>query len=236
MAIKLLGVDGKKILDAEQDARTQDFVMINFPVFFISSLEDYIDFASAQAEGKLDEFWKAHPEAFKINKEAAATEFHNPLRGQFFSEEPYKLGPHAIKFSARPISMTTIAKPDNPGPEYLREAMLKQLKEGDAYFEFVVQLQTDALKMPIEDSAVIWDEALSPFQRVALIRIPKQDPTAFKDLEFGEQLSFTPWHALPEHRPLGAINRARRVAYDAISKYRHEQNKAPRREPTALPR
>jgi hypothetical protein len=236
MAIKLLGVDGKKILDAEQDARTQDFVMINFPVFFISSLEDYIDFASAQAGGKLDEFWKAHPEAFKINKEAAATEFHNPLRGQFFSEEPYKLGPHAIKFSARPISMTTIAKPDNPGPEYLREAMLKQLKEGDAYFEFVVQLQTDALKMPIEDSAVIWDEALSPFQRVALIRIPKQDPTAFKDLEFGEQLSFTPWHALPEHRPLGAINRARRVAYDAISRYRHEQNKEPRREPTELPK
>ena len=236
MAIKLLGVEGKKILEAEQDAQTQDFVMINFPVFFISSLEDYIDFAKAQATGKLDEFWKAHPESFRINKTAAATEFHNPLRGQFFSEEPCKLGPHAIKFSARPISMTSIAKPDNPGPEYLREALLKQLKEGDTYFEFVIQLQTDPVKMPIEDSAVMWDEALSPYRRVALIRIPKQDPTAFKDLEYGEQLSFTPWHALPEHRPLGAINRARRVAYDVISKYRHEQNKAPRVEPTALPR
>jgi hypothetical protein len=56
------------------------------------------------------------------------------------------------------------------------------------------------------------------------------------DLALGEQLSSTPWHALPEHRPLGSINRARRVVYDAVSKYRHEQNNEPRREPTAVPR
>ena len=41
MAIKLLGVEGEKLLEAEKDARTQDFVMINFPGFFIRSLEDY---------------------------------------------------------------------------------------------------------------------------------------------------------------------------------------------------
>ena len=28
-----------------------------------------------------------------------------------------------------------------------------------------------------------------------------------------EQLSFDPWHAIAEHRPLGAIMRARAVAY-----------------------
>ena len=171
-----------------------------------------------------------------MNKALSAAELYNPLQGRYWSEEPYRLGPHAIKFSARPISRSTNAKPVNPGPEYLREALLKQLGKEDVYFEFMVQLQTDPVRMPVEDPAVVWDEALSPFQRVALIRIPKQDPTAFRDLAFGEQLSFTPWHALPEHRPLGSINRARRVVYDAISRYRHEQNKEPRREPTAIPR
>src|SRR4029079_15029439 len=99
----------------------------------------------------------------------------------------------------------------------------------DVYFEFMVQLQTDPVRMPVEDPAIVWDEALSPFQRVALIRIPKQDPTAFRDLAVGEQLSFTPWHALPEHRPLGSINRARREIYRAISQQRHELQGVERR-------
>jgi hypothetical protein len=50
--------------------------------------------------------------------------------------------------------------------------------------------------------------------------------------EFCENLSYTPWHALPEHEPLGSINRARRAIYTAISKARHEINGARRAEPT----
>ena len=42
MAIKLLGVEGEKILENEKDAKTQDFVMINnFPSFFVRNLADY---------------------------------------------------------------------------------------------------------------------------------------------------------------------------------------------------
>ncbi|MEK1942330.1 MAG: hypothetical protein AAAB16_18325, partial [Pseudomonas sp.] len=36
--------------------------------------------------------------------------------------------------------------------------------------------------------------------------------------------SFNPWHALPEHRPLGGINRLRKAVYEAVSAYRHERN------------
>jgi hypothetical protein len=35
-------------------------------------------------------------------------------------------------------------------------------------------------------------------------------------------LSFTPWHALPEHKPLGSINRLRKVVYERISNTRHQ--------------
>jgi hypothetical protein len=41
-----------------------------------------------------------------------------------------------------------------------------------------------------------------------------------------------PWHAVPEHRPLGGINRVRKVVYETISKLRHDLNGAPRSEPT----
>ena len=50
--------------------------------------------------------------------------------------------------------------------------------------------------------------------------------------KFCENLSMNPWHAVPEHRPLGGINRVRQVVYAAISKLRHDLNGAPRTEPT----
>ena len=85
--------------------------------------------------------------------------------------------------------------------------------------------------MPIEDPGVEWSETLSPFRKVATIKIIQQEFDTPAQNEFGEHLSFTPWHALPEHRPLGGVNRARKVVYEAISKFRHELNQVPKREP-----
>ena len=38
--------------------------------------------------------------------------------------------------------------------------------------------------------------------------------------------------SITEHRPLGGINRIRKSVYLGISKYRHEANGVPRKEPT----
>lgn len=85
--------------------------------------------------------------------------------------------------------------------------------------------------MSVESTVVEWDERVAPFFKVATIEVPKQTfATAERDA-FGENLSFTPWHALPEHRPLGGVNRVRRTVYEEISRFRHEQNGTPRVEP-----
>jgi hypothetical protein len=34
-------------------------------------------------------------------------------------------------------------------------------------------------------------------------------------------MSFNPWNALPDHRPLGDFNRARRTIYAAMAAFRH---------------
>ena len=85
--------------------------------------------------------------------------------------------------------------------------------------------------MPIEDPRVEWPETMSPFRKLATIRILQQDCDSSRQAIYGDNLSFTPWHALPEHRPLGGINRARKVIYEAISRRRHEHNREPRTEP-----
>ena len=107
--------------------------------------------------------------------------------------------------------------------------MIAQLSGDEARFDFSVQVQTDSLMMPVEDPTVDWG---APYQKVATIRIPPQEFDTPERNTFGENLSFTPWHSLPEHRPLGGINRAREAIYRAISKQRHELNGVPRREPT----
>ena len=61
--------------------------------------------------------------------------------------------------------------------------------------------------MPIEDPTVEWKSA---WERVATIEIDAQDFDFPERWEWGNKLSFSPWHALDEHRPLGGINRARK--------------------------
>jgi hypothetical protein len=54
--------------------------------------------------------------------------------------------------------------------------MVKQVGAEEVVFEFLVQLQKDPVKMPVEDALTEWKESDSPFVRVALLRIPRQDP------------------------------------------------------------
>ena len=102
----------------------------------------------------------------------------------------------------------------------------------DAAFELCVQLQGDAAAMPVEDPTIAWSERSSPFVPVARLTIPKQAFDTPERKAFGENLSFTPWHGLDAHRPLGGINRVRRSVYETISTLRHRLNDAPRVEPT----
>jgi hypothetical protein len=236
MAIKLLGVDGEKLLENEKDAKTQDFIMINAPIFFVRNLKDYVLLHEDMAKGQLKEFFRTRPAETNAIKIIRGQQFFNPLQVRYWSMTPYLLGDRAIKFSATPLSRNANLPPEQTGPNFLREAMMKQVGAEDVYFEFGVQFQSDPLTMPVEDPLVMWDEAVSPFQRVAIIRIPKQDISAKSWVEFAENLSFTPWHSLPEHRPLGSNNRARRAVYEAISEFRHERNGVPRQEPTEIPR
>ena len=65
-----------------------------------------------------------------------------------------------------------------------------------------------------------------------IITIPPQTFDTPERQAFGEGLSYTPWHALPEHRPVGQVNEVRRKVYLASSDERHRHRGAPRAEPT----
>ncbi|HEU5118390.1 MAG TPA: DUF1304 domain-containing protein, partial [Isosphaeraceae bacterium] len=155
----------------------------------------------------------------------------SPLRTWYWSQTPYALGPLEVKFALRP-DLTLSAKPPScRSKDRLREAVHFQLSNSEARFDFLVQTRTDPETMPIEDASVEWDASRAPFQKVATVRIPAQEFDFPAMWDFAENLSFTPWHSLEAHRPLGGINRARRVVYETLSARRHACNGQPRREP-----
>ena len=96
--------------------------------------------------------------------------------------------------------------------------------------EFLVQPRTTT-SMEVEDSMTEWKEAEAPFFKVATIRIPKQVFDTAEQNLFCENLAFNPWHAPPEHKPLGAMNRLRKLIYAHISGVRHEMNSVKKQAP-----
>ncbi|HEX4354727.1 MAG TPA: hypothetical protein VHZ95_17475, partial [Polyangiales bacterium] len=65
----------------------------------------------------------------------------------------------------------------------------------------------------------------------ATVRIPKQRFDSPAQLRFAGVLSYTPWHCLPEHRPLGNLNRARKRMYWELSRLRLSKNRVEHYEP-----
>jgi len=235
-ALKLMGVAGEKILAGEENETTQDFLLISADALIAHDLAAFVKLL-----GELKVFtllWyffnplNPHLRELGIGLRSPIR-IGNPLDIEYFSVVPYLFGEGvAVKYKLRPMLDRPSQAPFFPPPDYLRAAMQERLTSGEARFDLLVQLQTDPYKMPVEDPSIVWDESVSPFLKVATVRIPAQRFDSPEQMDFCENLSFTPWHSLPQHRPLGGLNRARRVVYEELSKLRHELNHVPRREPS----
>jgi hypothetical protein len=157
----------------------------------------------------------------------------NPLEIPYFSNVPFALGDgQAVQYSLRPTQPATTRIPARPAENYLRDAMVRTLQRGDWTMDFMVQLQTDPHRMPLEDATVKWPEDLSPYVAVARLRLPRQHFDSDAQLRFADVLRYNPWHSLPEHRPLGNSNRARRRMYAELAELRQQMNAVTHVEPT----
>lgn len=224
MAIKLLHV-GENL----NGGTTQEFIAHNSPAFFVTSVADYNQFVATKGnpqyfiqgynpfKWRLRELWQLVT--------AYAEPPLSPLWTSYFSNTAYKLGPHNVKFKMQACSQqATDVKRQKDDPDFLRHNLAQELAQADACMQLAVQLQDVTKQMPIEDATVLWKEGDSPFIPVAKINIIEQTFDTLEQQTFCENLSFSPWNALEAHRPVGALNRARKFVYDASSHYRHKRN------------
>ncbi|MBX7059936.1 MAG: catalase family protein [Leptospirales bacterium] len=234
MALKLIGAEGPRASQAE--AHTQDFLLINHPTLPVGEAAEYLALFRAALGGHPMRYFIGSPfhwklAAFNAVRAIRGKETPSMLAIRYWSTTPYRLGAQAVKYSIQPCEPLAAEMPEHPGDRYLRDDLIARMQNGAACFRFMVQVQRDARRMPVEDSSVEWDEVASPFTPVAELHLPAQQFASEAQDQFCENLSFDPWNALEEHRPLGGINRVRRVVYRAIAEYRHGQNQVPLAEP-----
>lgn len=233
MAVKLMGVPGRKVLEAEANAATHDFVLISASRFPSKTADQFDKLVAAVLGSLLDQgrYFLTHPRALWILL-TTMVRHANILQVRYFSAVPYAFGNQVVKYVVTPRMAERSSMPSKPSDNFLREVAVAQLADKEAVFDFAVQFRRDEASMPLEDPSRMWSLELSPPRNVALLRIQEQvfDTDAIN--AFGENLSFTPWHCLPEHKPLGAINRARKAIYETLSAFRHEANRVSQREPT----
>lgn len=237
MAIKLLGVLGDQLLPSQQGRGEQDFVMFNHANFFVSDVAEYRQNVAAQADGKKvmaflpgwdPRQWQVRHLFIALATLSEAPP--SPLLTTYFSVSPYKFGNLNAKFRVTPEAGTcpayTPPAQNRDVPNFLRSALYQQLSTDRQPACFALQIQTqDATRyMPIEDTSVQWKESDAPFQTVAHIQVPAQDFDTPEQNLMCDNFSFSPWHGIEAHRPIGGINRLRKAVYEAVSAYRLERN------------
>ncbi len=238
MAVKLMNVPGSKLMDEEQ--HTQDLICVSTPTFVTPNIKENV---KLQYWSLLDLaiFYFLNPRDSHVRDmlmQALWNEtLYNPLCTRYWSCVPYLLGENqAMMYSFAPRSQVETRIPGlpfgTPSFNYLRDNMKSTLDSKDVEFDLLVQLQTDAHRMPIEHAGVRWPEQLSPFIPVARIRIPQQAFDTDQRRDFVRRLKMNPWHCLADHRPLGNQSRARRRMYQTLSDFRQQMNGIEHVEPT----
>lgn len=249
LAIQVFDVEGDWLTSDDNSGRTQDFVMVNHPVFFARNVKDFlrlehvlvsaddnplVTVALGLTGGDWNPLrWHWH-EALSAARIAGHLPAH-PASNTYFSMAPIRFGQYVAKYRVRPagdlpVSWLDLASRLGTQPDALRLMLEETLRSQQVLFEFQVQLRTSANTMPVEDATVEWPESESPYRTVALLLIPRQEIETEQQKTKCRQLAFNVWHAIADHRPLGGINRLRRDVYPISAAWRHQEAAAPPRD------
>jgi len=233
LAIKVMDIGGNVLLD-DNGAHHQDFLLITEPAFAFANVADYLRLNEILVEHNEDvrpffappqnatvEEKQRIQQTLQLVGQIIQTPVANPFDVQYFGAAPFLFGTDRVmKFSVLPCEGAQIqTAPANPSDNYLREATLKTISESkDICFDFMIQVRSKNDKnLNIENASTTWDEQQTPFIKVAKITIPapQNDMNSPAAIEHCETLSYSPWHSLIEHQPLGSINRLRKAVYIA---------------------
>lgn len=234
IAVKVFGVDGKKLISGMEDETTQDFLAIRTSALPVRNVDEFMTIVRVSRPPALMPLRMIGALGFRrgvqIIKSALAglrAPQSSLAATSFFSALPIALGPHAVQyaFTAREGAAKIALARDTLGEE-----LAERLRSSPVVYDLQLRFYVDPASTPIEDASVDWT---SPWITVGTLTLPVQDPDSARGKrirETIEELAFDPWHARADMRPLGNVMRARNVAYRTST-----QGRGAKPEPRAMP-
>lgn len=213
-SFKVLGLHGDSAL-GNGPAQSQDFTLINQEKFAFTGSAEFVDFveAASHGNGALLKFlfrrygFVGGPLQLSKMIRIAGKPFKGFATETFFSSVPMACGPYAVRVRLLPAASNGPAAPDASkdwGADFSQ-----RLASAALQYELQLQPFVDEKTTPIEDASVNWP---TPYTTVALLTLPQQAASPAL-LAQAETSVFDPWQALAQHRPLGDVQRARKVVY-----------------------
>lgn len=244
LAIKIIGVSGERLPGSENDV-TQDVVMVNGPAFQTSNAKAFLgNLKLLAATTDKAEVLKVAASAVLQGTEKVVEALggksgalrglggeppNHPLGETYYTAVPLRYGDFMAKMSLVPVSEDLTELKGHriamKSKTAIREAMVDHFSIYGGEWELRIQLCTDLETMPIEDAAKIWPEDETPYVTVARLTVEPQ--TAWsqeRSAAIDDGMSFSPWHGLAAHRPLGSIMRLRKTAYEASAGFRAKRS------------
>jgi hypothetical protein len=217
-AMRVLGVQGDSAL-GNGPAVSQDFALINQEVFGFPSSAEFVDFVVAASSGMgslLRYVLKRYgflggPLRLAKMIGTMGKPFGGFATEMVYSAAPIACGPYAVRVRLVPAQgngPATSGANQDWGADFNTRLMDRELQ-----WDLQLQPYLDDKNTPIEDASVNWT---SPYTTVARLSLPKQDSNSAQGKVLAgevEKSVFDPWQALAAHRPLGDVQRARKVVY-----------------------
>lgn len=214
VAVKLLGVPGTKLIPGMEAATTQDFLLIRTRSTPLRDVDEFLALVRAAATPALL-LWKliaalGLSRGLKLVSELVKS-LKTPMtplaQTAYYSALPMRWGAFAARVALLPADAVADAPAEDLGAQ-----LAERLQRGPVRYDFAAQFYVDAERTPIEDASVDWDEAVAPHVKLGSLTLAAGTPSEALQA-FVEALSFDPWHAPVEFRPLGNMMRARNVVY-----------------------
>jgi hypothetical protein len=206
------------------DGEPHDLLMTSFPVSHARDARQFVEFALL-ASGDKATFPARLAEHFGQDEtRRMLANLRQGMRGstslaleRFWSRGAVLWAGAPVRFQLQPEASNTPAPTVLADtPDALHDEFASRLAAGPVRYRLALQRYVDEQKTPIEDGSVEWTEQDSPPIIVATIIIPQQESTdeaAVAEADQVERMSFNPWNAPAEFRPLGNLNRARKTVY-----------------------
>jgi hypothetical protein len=217
-AIRVFGVRGNSALGGP--ATSQDFTLINQEAFAFTGSTEFIDFVVAASHGNgallkhiVKRYGLGAPRQLGKMLKVAGKPFSGFATETLFSTLPMANGPFAVR--VRLVPSDANGKPAPGARADWAADFATRLRTQPLHWDMQLQYFASEQLTPIEDASVNWS---TPYTTVARLMLPQQDldaPAAKQLAERVEGGTIDPWQALADHRPLGDVQRARKVVYFA---------------------